>query len=1352
VSQYEDAGETGRCIAGRFVVEDLLGRGGMGAVYRVRDQRTGKELALKRGYARDARKLDRRKALLEREYHTLAQLAHPSIIEVYDYGVDDDGPYYTMELLAGTDFDRRGKFPWQDVCRSLCDIASSLAILHSRGLLHRDVSSTNVRCTADGRAKLIDFGAMTGMGVAKDAVGTPPFVAPETLQMQQLDARADLFALGALGYYLLTGRHAFPARRLSELRDLWRSAPIAPARVASDVPLALSNLILQLLSIDRSARPQSAAEVMERLCAIASLPIAERVEVSRAYLSTPTLVGRDPALLQVRRRMLSLVRGEGSTLLVSGASGSGRSRMLDACVLEGKLLGALVLRADASDAEAGDFGVARALCAQLAEALPEQAELAARLSRPVLAHVVDALREERTPAAAAARSAPEHSVLLRELRDFVLALSRGQRLLIAVDDVDRVDEPSAALIAAIAHKTEEHSVLLALTVDRDLPPSSCVGLLRACAQAIELEPLSAEHTEALVRSVFGDVDHVQLLAGRIHALALGAPRATLDLIQHLIDRDLVRYAAGRWSLPHEVGPDDLPDTASASLTARVAALGGDARELCQILCLGDGDSLALADYALLTDHRDPRRVFGALDELVAARVLVADAERYRFSQRGFLSAARDSLDAARKRVLHARIADLLVARDAGVVRTAHHLLESERERAGVELLCGLDLQSVLPPVELSERALRAAERLGMPARAQHDLRMAILGKAPHVLAVDAFRAQLGPALSLLDRASGLYDYRALDDLPAAERLARALTLAQKRHDDTPPHERVYAPIDAIHELARLCSNVCSLGMQLYDLSLLESLPSLDPLLPLSPALTVVADIVRASKETLRGRTLEAKAIYEAVIARLGQPDRAGFDETYVRGIRLALHNLLGLVEGSMGSAGAERHAQILEGDREHRVNAWRVRVALHLNQGNADEARKCQRRAELLQLQDARQQRYARATVAFELFAQAAAGDLLGVKRALENVDELARQYEGWRPAQRIGQCYYRWLQDDLAGALEVLLPVFELARPGAHPYFCYAAAAHINLLTGLGHVEEAIAQGRAYSEVCERENLATTDRWVYLATAVALAADGQRAPALQLVEGVIASSEALGMGGLSLGAVYEARARIAIALDDRPTFERFAERCAAEYKKGNNPALIAKFARLLRDAEARHFEAADTSPQASELLARSLVDAAFEAIQNRFGDCLDQADRARCALTTLLQSVDSFAGHLYGVRADGSLHALASLPEAPTDPAMRGWLEESLQAELDSQVSATATAEGDEPQTHSELCSRFVDEDGRAFEPLFLVAHGERVDRIVAALAVHVEAGARTVAPKELLSQVAAQLLKHGDVDGIGL
>src|SRR5690349_3681221 len=170
----------------------------MAKVYRVCDTKTGRRLALKRGWARSESKAERRRALLEREFHTLAQLAHPRIIEVYDYSLDDNGPFYTMELLDGADLDKRGRVPWREACSLLCDVASSLAILHARGLIHRDVSARNVRCTAAGRAKLIDFGAMTSMGVAKDVVGTPPFMAPEVIQHQALDARADLFSLGAL--------------------------------------------------------------------------------------------------------------------------------------------------------------------------------------------------------------------------------------------------------------------------------------------------------------------------------------------------------------------------------------------------------------------------------------------------------------------------------------------------------------------------------------------------------------------------------------------------------------------------------------------------------------------------------------------------------------------------------------------------------------------------------------------------------------------------------------------------------------------------------------------------------------------------------------------------------------------------------------------------------------------------------------------------------------------------------------------------------------------------------------------------------------------------------------------------
>src|SRR6185436_1057975 len=136
----------------------------------------------------------------------------------------------------------------------LRDVASSLAIVHSRRLVHRDISARNVRCTEDGRAKLIDFGAMAPMGVAKHVVGTPPFLPPEALRLQMLDGRSDLYALGALAYWTLTGRVAYPARRLSHLPELWLTPPARPRQYQPDIPEPLEQLVMELLELDAAAR------------------------------------------------------------------------------------------------------------------------------------------------------------------------------------------------------------------------------------------------------------------------------------------------------------------------------------------------------------------------------------------------------------------------------------------------------------------------------------------------------------------------------------------------------------------------------------------------------------------------------------------------------------------------------------------------------------------------------------------------------------------------------------------------------------------------------------------------------------------------------------------------------------------------------------------------------------------------------------------------------------------------------------------------------------------------------------------------------------------------------------------
>src|SRR5205823_1724687 len=140
-------------ISDRYAVEAKLGRGGMGTVYRVRDEAAGRTLALKQLTMQpDTTSEDAVAAELRfrREFHTMVSLVHPRIVDVFDYGVDRGIPYYTMELLDGQDVADLERVAARQACALLRDVASALAFLHARRLLHRDLAPRNVRCTSTG--------------------------------------------------------------------------------------------------------------------------------------------------------------------------------------------------------------------------------------------------------------------------------------------------------------------------------------------------------------------------------------------------------------------------------------------------------------------------------------------------------------------------------------------------------------------------------------------------------------------------------------------------------------------------------------------------------------------------------------------------------------------------------------------------------------------------------------------------------------------------------------------------------------------------------------------------------------------------------------------------------------------------------------------------------------------------------------------------------------------------------------------------------------------------------------------------------------------------------------------------
>jgi hypothetical protein len=277
---------------GQYSLEEKIGEGGMGVVYKARHALLRRPTAIK--LVLPERAGPEILARFEREVQLTASLAHPNTVSVYDYGRTPAGVfYYAMEYLDGIDLEklveRFGPQPPARVVHVLTQVAGSLGEAHSVGLVHRDVKPANViLCEKRGlpdTAKVVDFGLvkdLTQLGRAQltlsgtsSIVGTPLYLAPEAItNPDAIDARADLYALGAVGYYLLTGQPVFSGASLLEVAaQHLHQAPIPPsARSPHLVPAALENLVLACLAKDPGARPKNALEVVR---ALASCRVAE---------------------------------------------------------------------------------------------------------------------------------------------------------------------------------------------------------------------------------------------------------------------------------------------------------------------------------------------------------------------------------------------------------------------------------------------------------------------------------------------------------------------------------------------------------------------------------------------------------------------------------------------------------------------------------------------------------------------------------------------------------------------------------------------------------------------------------------------------------------------------------------------------------------------------------------------------------------------------------------------------------------------------------------------------------------------------------------------------------------------
>ena len=289
---------------GPYEILEPIGSGGMGEVYRARDARLERDVAIKvlpEALARDGAALGR----FEREAKSLAALSHPHLLAIFDVGSEGDVAYLVTELLQGQTLRGRMAHPlsWRESVRIATGIADGLAAAHSRGIVHRDLKPENVFLTEDGHVKILDFGiarreaprsagperaeTATALTAPEMVVGTVGYLSPEQISGLPAEARSDLFSLGAVLYEMLAGKRAFTgASKIETLSAILRDDPGAISGTDNPVPAALEALTRRCLEKSPSDRFGSARDLSFALRSVVEAPAARPPEAAAAKTRT----------------------------------------------------------------------------------------------------------------------------------------------------------------------------------------------------------------------------------------------------------------------------------------------------------------------------------------------------------------------------------------------------------------------------------------------------------------------------------------------------------------------------------------------------------------------------------------------------------------------------------------------------------------------------------------------------------------------------------------------------------------------------------------------------------------------------------------------------------------------------------------------------------------------------------------------------------------------------------------------------------------------------------------------------------------------------------------------------------
>jgi eukaryotic-like serine/threonine-protein kinase len=761
-------------LAGRFSIKRCLGQGGMGVVYEALDRNTKSNVALKMLSHGDAAGIYR----FKQEFRSLADVRHDNLVTLHELFAENGRWFFTMDVVEGQTFleyvrtepaasfqdtlalDASGPAsnatapstppsaaPGVDLERlrsALLQLVAGIQTIHAAGKLHRDLKSSNVLVTGDGRVVILDFGLVSDEPrderadtIERGIAGTPAYMAPEQANGERATAVSDWYALGAMLYEALCGDPPFTGRVDQILRAKIMGEPAPLSTLAPSAPADLAELCTRLLCRDPAQRP-GGHEILQCLGTLQGSPVSTSVPRSR---SERTFVDREHESATLHDAFEELRQSQPRVVFIQGASGMGKTALVERFIEEARARSAVALAGRCYERESVPYkaldGAIDALTRYLGHLPPtDAARLVPRdiheLARifPVLSRVDVVARTRGRPLDAA-----DPSELRRRafgaLRQLLLRISDHVRVILFIDDLQWMDDDSVRLLVDLLSPPDPPPLLLLGTYR--IEDGGSVGPLEGLLSAVEgihgvivrqvcVGPLDGRNARALADALLGDGATADI-AGSISDECRGSPFFLRELVHWL----------------HQGGaPESM--TLDRVLSTRIAALEGPERRLLDTISV----AARPVELEIVLAAAGVADASGALRRLQAAR-LIRGASGGQRRLTAYHDRVREKvstlLGPATLRDIHGALARAVEsAAEPDPELLAHHLAQSGE------------------PVRAAQLAGRAGDRANEALafdRAARLYRMALtLGDQPNDLEL---REKLARALSSLGRSKDAAD-------------------------------------------------------------------------------------------------------------------------------------------------------------------------------------------------------------------------------------------------------------------------------------------------------------------------------------------------------------------------------------------------------------------------------------------------------------------------------------------------------------------------------------------------------------------------------------------------------------------